>query len=268
MTTQPDIWTELKEQRDMLVQQRLEVRNMGSRVTASESQGEELKRQRNQLTSYNNLTKERDQLQKETEMLNKKITGRHCPQGWREFEISFTEGIRKWVDRTPLNTATKEQTRNVESLHMLHQVKDIGMMRNVPLNKKGSIQSQFFWGLDQDDHKLLLLRNYGSPVVHGDHPELERPPQFLGDVVITNGILKGQDLVEGLLLHGGQVPQMWRQVFVVEALSKGINLDLLQRSGQSLLDPIQLLLYKLDTPIQGSHLSLCLFGERTLSQLE
>ncbi|NP_001140055.1 CD209 antigen-like protein A [Salmo salar] len=58
--------------------------------------------QRNQSTSYNNLTKardqlqkerdqlqkERDQLQKEKENLNKKIKGRRCPEGWREFEFS------------------------------------------------------------------------------------------------------------------------------------------------------------------------------------
>ncbi|XP_071011327.1 CD209 antigen-like protein C [Oncorhynchus clarkii lewisi] len=84
--------------------------------------------QRNQLTSYNNLTKERDQLQKEKdqlqyekdqlqkerdqlqkerdqlqkekENLNKKIKGRRCPEGWREFEFScyyITNENKTWM---------------------------------------------------------------------------------------------------------------------------------------------------------------------------
>uniref|UniRef100_A0A4W5NGX1 C-type lectin domain-containing protein n=1 Tax=Hucho hucho TaxID=62062 RepID=A0A4W5NGX1_9TELE len=63
--------------------------------------------QRNQSTSYNNLTKardqlqkERDQLQKERETLNKKIKGRRCPEGWREFEFScyyITKENKTWT---------------------------------------------------------------------------------------------------------------------------------------------------------------------------
>uniref|UniRef100_A0A4W5KPW6 C1q domain-containing protein n=1 Tax=Hucho hucho TaxID=62062 RepID=A0A4W5KPW6_9TELE len=45
LTTQPDIWTELKELRNMVVEQRVELRNMGARVTASEGQPVELKRE-------------------------------------------------------------------------------------------------------------------------------------------------------------------------------------------------------------------------------
>nr|XP_046224287.1 CD209 antigen-like protein A [Oncorhynchus gorbuscha] len=56
--------------------------------------------QRIQSTSYNNLTKERDQLQKEKENLNKKIKGRRCPEGWREFEFScyyITNEKKTWT---------------------------------------------------------------------------------------------------------------------------------------------------------------------------
>uniref|UniRef100_A0A4W5PTH8 C1q domain-containing protein n=1 Tax=Hucho hucho TaxID=62062 RepID=A0A4W5PTH8_9TELE len=45
LTTQPDIWTELKELGNMVVEQRVELRNMGARVTASEGQAVELKRE-------------------------------------------------------------------------------------------------------------------------------------------------------------------------------------------------------------------------------
>uniref|UniRef100_A0A8C7N7U1 C-type lectin domain-containing protein n=1 Tax=Oncorhynchus kisutch TaxID=8019 RepID=A0A8C7N7U1_ONCKI len=57
----------------------------------------------NQSTSYNNLTKERDQLQKEKENLNKKIKGRRCPEGWREFEFScyyITNENKTWMQST------------------------------------------------------------------------------------------------------------------------------------------------------------------------
>ncbi|XP_035613648.2 CD209 antigen-like protein 2 [Oncorhynchus keta] len=56
--------------------------------------------QRNQSTSYNSLTKERDQLQKEKENLKKKIKGRRCPEGWREFEFScyyITNEKKTWT---------------------------------------------------------------------------------------------------------------------------------------------------------------------------
>ncbi|XP_034143926.1 CD209 antigen-like protein A [Esox lucius] len=39
-------------------------------------------------TSYRTLTKEKDQLQRETERLTKKIKGRPCQEGWRKFESS------------------------------------------------------------------------------------------------------------------------------------------------------------------------------------
>jgi uncharacterized coiled-coil protein SlyX len=42
LNNQPDIWTELKELRDMVVAQRVELGNMQARLTASESHVDEL----------------------------------------------------------------------------------------------------------------------------------------------------------------------------------------------------------------------------------
>ncbi|KAK6324630.1 hypothetical protein J4Q44_G00039720 [Coregonus suidteri] len=43
------------------------------------------------LTSYNNLTNERDQLQTELEILNRRLTNlkQTCPDGWQKFESSW-----------------------------------------------------------------------------------------------------------------------------------------------------------------------------------
>lgn len=42
MNNQPDIWTELKELRDMVVAQKVELSNIQARLTASESHVDEL----------------------------------------------------------------------------------------------------------------------------------------------------------------------------------------------------------------------------------
>uniref|UniRef100_A0A8C7KZH8 C-type lectin domain-containing protein n=1 Tax=Oncorhynchus kisutch TaxID=8019 RepID=A0A8C7KZH8_ONCKI len=50
------------------------------------------------------MTKEEDKkLQKEKENLNKKIKGRRCPEGWREFEFScyyITNENKTWMQST------------------------------------------------------------------------------------------------------------------------------------------------------------------------
>uniref|UniRef100_A0A4W5QSM7 C-type lectin domain-containing protein n=1 Tax=Hucho hucho TaxID=62062 RepID=A0A4W5QSM7_9TELE len=61
-----------------------------------------LAKERDQLQiSYNNLTKERDQLQRETDMLNNKIKGRPCPEGWKKSGSSCyytTTVIKTWEE--------------------------------------------------------------------------------------------------------------------------------------------------------------------------
>ncbi|KAK6320842.1 hypothetical protein J4Q44_G00078180 [Coregonus suidteri] len=52
-------------------------------------------------TSYNNLSKERDQLQREIERLNNKIKGRPCPEGWKKFGSSYyytSTVIKTWEE--------------------------------------------------------------------------------------------------------------------------------------------------------------------------
>nr|XP_046213631.1 CD209 antigen-like protein C [Oncorhynchus gorbuscha] len=61
-------------------------------------------------TSYSTLTKDRDQLQRETIRLNKKLKGRPCHEGWIKFETScyFFSTVNKTWEESRMDCIRRE----------------------------------------------------------------------------------------------------------------------------------------------------------------